>query len=69
MHSKSCIVNSEYYLVGCVDVCGLIHQMCRLKTKARKVVESCSSLVSRKGEYSKSFSKTQVFKLQNCKVL
>ena len=31
--------------------------MCRLKAKADKVVESCSSLVSRKGEYSKSFSK------------
>ena len=43
--------------------------MCRLKAKADKVVESCSSLVSRKGEYSKSFSKTKVFKLQVCKVL
>ena len=32
-------------------------------------MESCSSLVSRKGEYSKSFSKTKVFKLQVCKVL
>ena len=31
--------------------------MCRLKVKAGKIVEWCSSLVSRKGEYSKSFSK------------
>ena len=69
MHSKSRIVNSELYWIGCADVCGLIHQMCRLKEKARKVVESCSSLVSRKGEYSKSFSKTKVFKLQVCEVL
>ena len=43
--------------------------MCRLKVKAGKVMEKCSSLVSRKGEYSKSFSKTKVFKLQVCKVL
>ena len=43
--------------------------MCRLKAKTAKVVEQCSSLVSRKGEYSKSFSKTKVFKLQVCKVL
>ena len=33
--------------------------MCRLKAKAGKVVEYCSSLVSRKCEYSKSFSKTK----------
>ena len=31
--------------------------MCRLKAKVRKVAESCSSLGSRKGEYSKSFLK------------
>ena len=69
MHSKSRIVNSEYYLVVCADVCGLIHQICRIKVKAGKVVEQCSSLVSRKGEYSKSFSETKVFKIQVCKVL
>ena len=61
-------MNIELYLVGCADVYGLIHQMCRLKAKAG-IVESCSSLVSRKSEYSKSFSKTKVFKLQVCKVL
>ena len=56
-------------LIGCADVCGLIHRMCTLKAKAGKVGESCSSLVSRKGEYAKSFSKTKVFKLQISKLL
>ena len=30
-------MNIEKYLVGCADVCGLIHQMCRLKAKAGKL--------------------------------
>ena len=31
------LVHNKYYLVGCVVVCGLIHQMCRLKANAGKL--------------------------------
>ena len=43
--------------------------MCRLKAKAGKLWNRAQILVSRKCEYSKSFSKTKVFKLQVCKVI
>ena len=46
-------MNIELYLVGCADVYGLIHKMCRLKAKAEKLWNRAQILVSIKGECSK----------------
>ena len=40
-------------LLGCVDVCGLIHRMCRVKVEAGEILKSCSIIVNWKGECSK----------------
>ena len=35
-------------LLGCADVCGLIHRMCRVIAEAGKIVKSCSVVVTGK---------------------
>ena len=56
-------MHSEYriYLVDCADVCGLIHQMCRLKAKAGKLWNRALVLVSKKGECSKTIFQILVY--------
>ena len=35
-------------LLGCADVCDLIHRMCRVIMEAREIVKSCSIVVTGK---------------------
>ena len=35
-------------LLGCVDVCGLIHRMCRVIVEVGEIVKSCSIAVTEK---------------------
>ena len=35
-------------LLGCADVCGLIHRMCRVIAEAGEIVKSCSIVVTGK---------------------
>ena len=37
-----------YKLFGCADVCGLIHQMCRVIAEVGELVKSCSIVVTGK---------------------
>ena len=48
-------------LLGCVDVCGLIHRMRRVIAEAGEIVESCSIIVNRKGECSKPIFQILVY--------
>ena len=44
-------------LLGCADVCGLIHRMCRVIAKAGEIVKSCSIAVTGKVSVLKSIFK------------
>ena len=41
--------------MGCANGCGLIHEICRLKTKAGKLWNRAQLLVSRKSEWFTCF--------------
>ena len=35
-------------LLGCTDVCGIIHRMCRVIAEAEEIVKSCSIFITEK---------------------
>ena len=35
-------------LLGCTDVCGIIHRMCRVIAEAEEIVKSCSISITEK---------------------
>ena len=48
-------------LLGCADVCDLIHRMCRVKEEAGEILKSCSIILNRKGECSKPIFQILVY--------